>query len=106
MATATEIVSMKTMEGVGKEDFFRIVDALETNFHAKQPGFIDSELLHDEKSDEWFMIQHWDSLDNMRSASKKMFHNPVTESFVNSVNPKTVKMVMLPRMGAWSRETV
>ena len=102
MATATEIVTMKIAENISKEDFISTVDTLERSFHAQQPGFIDSELLYNEKNDEWIMIQHWDSLDNMHSASKKMFNNPVTESFVNSINPKTVKMVMLPRIGAWN----
>lgn len=103
MTATTEIVTMKTVEGISKEDFISIVDELERNFHAKQPGFIDSELLRDEKRDEWIMIQHWADLDNMRSASKKMFNNPVTESFVKSIEPQTVKMIMLPRAGAWSR---
>ena len=106
MSMATEIVTMKIMEDISKESFISIVDSLERNFHAQQPGFIDSELLYDENKDEWIIIQHWDSLENMHSASKKMFNNPVTDSFVNAVNPKTVKMIMLPQIGAWNRETV
>lgn len=103
MAVATEIVTMRTAEGIGKEDFISIVDGLETNYHSKQPGFVDSELLHDEKNDDWIMIQHWDDFGTMRTASKKMFNNPITEPFVNSINPKSVTMIMLPQEGVWRR---
>lgn len=103
MEMATEIVTMKTAEGINKEDFISIVDGLEKNYHSKQPGFIDTELLYDEKHDEWIMMQHWEDLELMQAASKKMFNNPVTASFVNALNPKSVKMTMLPQLGTWSR---
>jgi len=106
MCITTEIVMMKTVEGVMKDDFINIIDGLEMNFHSKQPGFIDSELLYNEKSDEWIMIQHWDGLGNLQAASRKMFDNPTTERFVKSLDPKSVKMLMLPRLGAWNNETV
>jgi hypothetical protein len=51
MCITTEIVTMKTVEGVTKDAFLRIVDRLEKDFHSKQPGFINSELLHNEKTD-------------------------------------------------------
>ena len=50
------------------------------------------------------MIQHWDSLDDMRAASRKMFDNPITERFVKSINPKSVKILMLPQLGLWDRD--
>ena len=101
MSITTEIVTMKTVENVMKDDFILIVDRLEKTFHSKLTGFIDSELLYNEKTEEWIMIQHWDSLDNLQSASKKMFNNPITEQFVKSLDPKNVKMLMLPRLGFW-----
>ena len=106
MCITAEIVTMKTVDGVTKDDFINIVDWLEKDFHSKQPGFIDSELLYNDKADEWIIIQHWDSLDNLQSASKKMFGNPITESFVKSLHPNSVKMKVLPQLGVWDNETV
>jgi hypothetical protein len=102
MNVIIEIVTMKTIEGVKKDDFINIVDGLEKNFHSKQKGFINTELLYNDKTDEWIMIQHWDNMDNLKSASKLMFNNPITELFVKSLDPKTVKMLMLPQLGAWN----
>ena len=106
MCIITEVVTMKTVEGITKDNFIIVVDGLERDFHSKQPGFVDSELLYNEKLDEWIMIQHWDGLDNLQSASKKMFDNTVTERFVKSLDPKSVKMLMLPRLGAWNNEAI
>ena len=78
----TEIVTFKTIENVTKEEFISIVDELEKNFHSLQPGFIDSELLYNDVAEEWIILQHWDSMENMQLASKKMFDNPITETFI------------------------
>ncbi|MFR8517717.1 MAG: hypothetical protein ACLVC2_07585 [Emergencia timonensis] len=45
----TEIVTMKTIEDISREEFLAIVDGLEKNFHSKQDGFVDTELLEDKK---------------------------------------------------------
>jgi len=101
MSTITEIVTFQSSEGIIKEDFIRIVDELENNYHSKQPGFIDTELLYDEKKFEWVMIQHWDSPENQKSASVKMFKSSEAEAFVKSVIPNTVKMRTLTQLQTW-----
>jgi hypothetical protein len=104
MSIVTEIVTFKVSEGIGKDEFIKIVESLENNFHSKLPGFIDTELLYNDKMDEWIIIQHWDNISNAQSASKRMFNNPVTEGFVKSLNPNTVKMLKLPQLGAWNMQ--
>lgn len=106
MSILTEIVTVKTVEGINNDDFISIVDSLEKNYHSKQPGFIDTELLYNDKDDEWIIIQHWGSLDDLKAASKSMFNNPITDTFVKALNPKSVKMTMLPQLGAWDNDTV
>jgi hypothetical protein len=104
MCIATEIVTFKITEGIAKEEFISIVDGLEKNFHSQQLGFIDTELLYNDKTEEWIMIQHWDSKENMQSASKRMFNNPITATFVNAIIPNSVKMLMLPQLGTWAKK--
>ena len=48
MSIATEIVTMKIAQEITKDEFISIVDGLERNYHSKQPGFIDTELLYNE----------------------------------------------------------
>jgi heme-degrading monooxygenase HmoA len=97
----TEIVTFEKIGNIEKEDFISIVDRLEKEFHSKQPGFIDSELLYDEKDNLWFIIQHWETAEQLNASSKKMFTDGTAEAFVKSLNPKTVKMTILQQLKVW-----
>lgn len=101
MLIVTEIVSMKIVEGIGKEEFISIVDDLENNFHSRLPGFMDTELLYDEGKEEWIMIQHWSSAEQQKSASRKMFQADEAAVFVKSVIPNTVKMKTMYQIKKW-----
>lgn len=101
MQIITEIVSMKLVSGITKDEFISIVDGLEHYYHSKQSGFIDSELLYNEQDDVWIMIQHWESTEQLKAASKKMFTESSAESFVKSLSRESVKMTILPQLKAW-----
>ena len=101
MGITTEIVTMKIVSGLAKSEFEHIVNALEQDFHCKQDGFIDTELLYDEKSDEWIMIQHWESAERLKMASQKMFQVNETAAFVNALDRRSVKMKVLPQIKTW-----
>lgn len=101
MSIVTEIVKMKLVNGITKEDFIAIVDGLENDFHAKQPGFIDTELLFDEQDELWFMVQHWQSKEELHAASKQMFCDSAAERFVKSLVPKSVKMTIVSQIKVW-----
>ena len=101
MNIVTEVVSFETQEGIGYDDFVKIVDMLECKFHSRQPGFIDTELLYDNKNGIWMMIQHWESKDDLKNASKKMFEDNVTKPFREALNTKTIKISKYPQIQVW-----
>ena len=101
MCIVTEIVVMKTAGYIPRDEFITIVDGLENNFHSKQSGFIDTELLYNDKTDEWMIIQHWASMDELKAASKRMFQDAAAEPFVKSLNPESVNMTILPQLKQW-----
>lgn len=101
MSMITELVRMKTAEGITKEDFIAIVDGLEKNYHSKQPGFMDTELIYDEGNKVWIMIQHWQTREQLKAASKKMFQDSEAEAFVKAIDPKSVEMTICPLIKRW-----
>jgi len=101
MSIITEIVKMKLAVNITKEEFIAIVDGLEKEFHSKQSGFIDSELIYDEQNDIWIMIQHWETAEQLKAASKKIFADSTAELFVKSLDPKNVTMIISPQLGVW-----
>lgn len=104
MKTITEIVKLGTVKDVSREDFMEIVNDLEIKFHAIQPGYIDTELIIDEKSEEWTMIQHWDSIENLKNASGKMFKESSTEKFRSVLDPQKVKISIHSQIKTWKLE--
>ena len=101
MCIITEIVTMKIIDKITNEEFINIVDYLEKNFHSKQPGFIDTELLFNDKSNEWIMIQHWDTINHLKAASTKIFNDSEASVFVKCIDPKNIKMTILPQLKKW-----
>lgn len=101
MNIITEIVNLKTINGITDEEFIQIVDELECEFHSKQGGFIDSELVKTDKADNWMIIQHWKSKEEASLASKKMFEEKITERFRNALDPQNVKIMLLPQIKSW-----
>jgi len=102
MSMVTELVNMKTNGSVSAQEFIEIIDALERDFHSKQSGFVDTELLYDEKADLWIMIQHWASAKEMKAASSKMFKDSKTEAYRSAIDPKTVKINVYPTLQTWT----
>ena len=103
MHIITEIVTMKLTPNITKDEFLSITDDLEKNFHSKQSGFIDSELIYDEQNNTWIMIQHWETAEQLKEASKKIFTDSAAESFIKSLDPKNVKITISPQLGAWKQ---
>ena len=101
MQIITEIVTVKLADDITKDEFVSIVDGLERDFHSKQLGFIDSELIYDEQNDTWIMIQHWETAEQLKEASRKIFEDSAAKSFVQALDPKNVKMIIAPQLGVW-----
>lgn len=99
----TEIAEFQVGFGVTDEDFFRIVESLELNFHVKQAGFIDTELVKDNEQSRWSMIQHWESIEQAKEASKIMMKEPVAENFIKALDPKSVKIRYLNHVNLWRK---
>lgn len=97
----TEIVEFRIVSGISDEMFERIVNDLETNFHSKQSGFIDTELVKGKEERQWVMIQHWASLEEAKEVSKRMFKTPVTEEFRQAVDPAEVKLSIFKQVKTW-----
>lgn len=101
MNNVTEIVSFEINDGIDYEAFTNIVDQLEREYHSKQPGFIDTELLYDSKNNTWLMLQHWESMIELKNASKQMFKEKCTEEFRAALNEKSVKIHAYPQIKTW-----
>ena len=98
----TEIVSFDIVESISTDTFKKIVNSLEIEFHMTQDGYIDSELLKG-KENSWTMVMHWDSLEEVKLASKLLMKSDLTNKFRQAIIPSTVKMNYLEQVDKWSK---
>lgn len=96
----TEIVSFEIDKSFSIEAFIEIVNSLETEFHMMQNGYIDSELLKG-RGNSWTMIMHWESLEDVKLASKLLMKSDLTNEFRDAIIPSTVKMDFLEQEMKW-----
>jgi hypothetical protein len=47
------------------------------------------------------MIQHWQSKEQLKAASQKIFKDSAAATFVKSLDPHNVKMTILPQLKTW-----
>jgi len=98
----TEIVSYDIDESITNETFKEIIDSMEKEFHMLQAGYIDSELVKG-RNNSWAMIMHWESLEEVKLASKLLMKSDLTERFRQAIIPSTVKMNYLEQINKWSK---
>ncbi|MGO0807232.1 hypothetical protein ACTPEF_25325, partial [Clostridioides difficile] len=58
----------------------------------KKEGILIECLIKRYPKGKWIMIQHWESIEDLKSASSKMFKDSSTEKFRKALKNQTVKM--------------
>lgn len=97
----TEIVKFKIVDGLNSEEFIEIVSRLQEGFHKKQNGYINCELAKGSDGN-WAMIMHWDSLPNLRSASKLLMKDDSAKEFRDALIPTSVNMTIMEKTREWN----
>ena len=98
----TEIVSFEINDSISIETFTEIVTSLEMEFHMMQSGYLDSELVKGTENS-WTMIMHWESLEEVKLASKLLMKSDLTKEFRDAIIPSTVRMSYLGQIKTWSK---
>ena len=75
---------------------------LQNDFHSKQKGFDDTELIRGRDERTFLMIQHWETMSDCKNVVKKMMKEPLTEEFRQTIDPKTMKMTLSNRLNRWT----
>lgn len=103
MKIVTEIINFEIIENISAKEFIDIVDKLEKNFHMKQKGYIDTELLYLNEENRWAMIQHWENIEDFKCASSNMFKEESTERFREVLIKTSVKITVYSQEAMWNK---
>ncbi len=98
----TEIADFIVLDHITNDEVIRLVDYVEKEFHTKQKGFIDTELVKGKEEKQWLMIQHWRTIEEAKQASANMMKSEAAEEFRDIMDKKNVKLMFLEQIRTWS----
>jgi hypothetical protein len=96
----TEIVEFKILPDLSVKDFIAIVTHVEEAFHMQQRGYIDSELVNG-KQNSWAMVMHWECMEDVKQASKRLMKDESTLHFREAIIPTSVRMLYFDQLKSW-----
>lgn len=102
MKIVTEIINFEIIENVSEEEFVEIVDKLDKDFNVKQKGYIDTELLYLKDENRWALIEHWENIEDFKSASSNMFKEESTKRFREVLKQKSIKISVYQQKNIWN----
>ncbi|MFK7803760.1 MAG: MBL fold metallo-hydrolase [Anaerolineae bacterium] len=88
-AGATEVITVKLLDGSDADDFVAANQALEESYITKQPGFIAREVGVSEDG-EWVIIVHWETAADSAASIAKFEEAPGVETFMSFLNFETM----------------
>ena len=96
----TEIVEFESVPDLSAQDFIAIVAHVEEAFHMQQQGYIDSELVKG-KQHSWAMVMHWECMEDVKQASKRLMKDERTLHFREAIIPTSVRMLYYEQVKCW-----
>ena len=98
---ATEILNVKTINGISDDDFIEIINNLDTKFLSNTKGYIDTELLKGKEEQSWIIIIHWRTIAEGNEAFKEFANSPLTEEYRKSIDPQSVGFHFTEQIKIW-----
>lgn len=92
------------IEKTTEEELLLSADQVQSEFLSKQQGFVSRSLF--KTKDGWFIdVVHWDTKESAMKANADFIanmDNPILQSFVVKIDPKSLKMFVAERVKAWT----
>ncbi len=98
----TEIIAFELLEGVSHDQLLKQADKVVNDFHKKQDGYIDMELDNASFGDQWQMIVHYQSMDDIEKVKNNLPHSKAIKEFTQLLAPNSMKVSFFKQQACWS----
>lgn len=100
----TEILEFKVKDGIDNDELLKQVDYIVKNFHQKQSGHVDAELVKTDETGCWKIIFHYKTKEDIRKVGQKVHKSEVIQEFSKIIAPDSVKVSILEQFGYWKND--
>jgi len=99
--TITEFVKFKALETTSDEQLISKADLNVNDFHKKQDGFIDAELVKDIEENTWHFIFHYESLEKIKAVGEKLRKSKEFGEFIPLIAPESIRASFHEHLVKW-----
>ncbi|MBN2772851.1 MAG: hypothetical protein JXR31_01290 [Prolixibacteraceae bacterium] len=97
----TEFISFELSDGIGHEQLILQADRVVNEFHKKQDGYVDMELVCENSGKQWQMVIHYQTMDDIEKVKTNLPKSCAIKGFTELIRPGTMKVSFYGQKGKW-----
>lgn len=97
----TELIEFEKKAEITNKQLVEQAEMIVNEFHKKQDGYVDMELISDKTNQHWQMIIHYQSMQDIEKVKENVPKSEVLNDFRNLVIPETMKVTFHNQHGKW-----
>ena len=97
----TELIEFKLKGTTTIDALVEQLDKVYTDFHIKQQGYIDTELIENTQTGFWQMIHHYETMEYIEKLKETLPHSEAIKGFNTLVEPETFKVSFYNQHRTW-----
>ena len=100
-AIITEFVKFKGLENRSDEQIITASENFINDFHVKQDGFIDVELIKPFEGNDWMLIFHFENMEKVKAIGEKMRSSKEFGEFATAIVPGSISVSFNHKLKGW-----
>jgi hypothetical protein len=97
----TELIAFELREGISNDSLIRQADTVINDFHRKQEGYIDMELVSGTSDSTWQMILHYRSMEDIEKVKNNIPHSDAIKDLTEMLKPGSLQVSFYENRGKW-----
>ena len=98
----TELIVFELKKGIAKNQVVNQANKMVNDFHKKQDGYVDMELICDPSEDQWKMIIHYETMEDIEKVKLNIPNSKAIKDFTALVLPESLKVSFYDQLQKWT----
>lgn len=98
----TELIEFEVCEGISNEQLITKAEKVVTDFHKKQDGYIDMELVKDNLKGIGKMIVHYETMEDIEKVKNNIPHSKAVKEFTGLLKPESLNVSFYEKQKKWT----
>jgi hypothetical protein len=97
----TELIAFEKRNEISSNELIDVAEKVVTNFHKKQDGYVDMELIKESSGRLWKMIVHYQTMEDIEKVKINIPQSKVIKEFTQLVIPESMDVSFFEQQQKW-----